>query len=261
MKILIGNDDGIGSVGILALVKELARNHEVRVYAPMGNRSGFSHSLTVRQPIYVKQSDIFADLGVKAWEFSGTPADCIKLGLDIDKTFAPDIVIGGINHGPNMGMDVMYSGTCGVGMEGSLAGACGIAVSLDCHFEDGNYQTAAKVVGENLQLLFDAHIGTSVWNINVPNLAYGDLKGVELTQIGVQIYNDVYEKGEDEKGVFYSLGGYTVDHNQNQPNGDVEVVKNGKVSITPIKQNRTDFEELERCYDIFSSRKSTKGII
>ncbi len=255
MKILIGNDDGIRAYGIGVLVKELAGEHEVRVYAPMDNRSGFSHSLTVRQPIYVKKSDIFADLGVVAYEFSGTPADAIKLGLDIDRNWQPDIVIGGINHGPNMGMDVMYSGTCGVAMEGSLAGALGIAVSLNHHAEDGHFETAAKVVFENLANLFDAHIGTSIWNINVPNLPYQQLKGVELTQVGVQIYNDVYEKGEDKNGIFYSLGGYTVDHDQNQPNGDVEVVKNGKVSITPIKQNRTDFEELERCEQLFHSKK------
>ncbi len=255
MKILIGNDDGIRARGIGALVRELAKEHDVRVYAPMGNRSGFSHSLTVRQPIYYKKSDVFADLGVFAVEFSGTPADCVKLGLDIQKEFVPDIVIGGINHGPNLGMDVMYSGTCGVAMEGSLAGACGIAVSLGSHDDNGHFETAARVVAENLQALFDAHIGTSIWNINVPDVAYEDLKGVKLTQVGIQIYNDVYEKGEDENGEYYSLGGYTVDHDQNEPNGDVEVMKNGKVSVTPIKQNRTDFEELERCFDLFNSKR------
>ncbi|MFI3163058.1 MAG: 5'/3'-nucleotidase SurE [Bacillota bacterium] len=255
MKILIGNDDGIRARGIGVLARELAKDHEVRVYAPMENRSGFSHSLTVRQPIYFKKSDIFADINVVAYEFSGTPADAVKLGLDIDKTWSPDIVIGGINHGPNMGMDVMYSGTCGVAMEGSLAGALGIAVSLASHFDDGHFETASRVVSENLQSLFDAHIGTSIWNINVPSVPYENLKGVELTQIGVQIYNDVYEKGEDENGEFYTLGGYTVDHDQNEPNGDVEVVKNGKVSITPVKQNRTDFAELERSEEIFSSKK------
>lgn len=246
MKILIGNDDGIRTQGMLELVKALSKNHEVRVYAPMDNRSGFSHSLSVRRPIYVQECDIFAEYGVFGVEFSGTPADCIKLGLELYPDYVPDVVVGGVNHGPNMGMDIMYSGTCGVAMEGSIYGACGIAVSLDSHSDIAHHETAARIVAEYLEELVGAHNGTSIWNINVPNLAYEELCGVEFTKIGVQIYSDIYEKFQDEKGVYYMLSGHALDHDQNTANCDVEVVKHGKVSITPVMQDRTDYAELER---------------
>ena len=246
MKIIIGNDDGIDSKGIFELVKELSKEHEILVLAPSEDRSGFSHSLSVRKPIYVVESKNFEQFGVKAYHMTGTPADCIKLGLDIFKEFAPDVVLGGINHGANLGMDVMYSGTCGVAMEGALAGFCGVAVSLDGGKNGGHFDVAAKVVRKFLPQLYERYTGENIWNINVPNKEYDDLKGVMLSQIGVQIYEDIYKKFETEDGIYYSLGGYTVEHNQNHPNGDVEVVKNGYVSITPVKVNRTDFEELEK---------------
>lgn len=155
MKILISNDDGIAAMGIKALMKELSKDHEVYAIAPDRERSAAGHSLTLHTPIRVEELE--PQFGAKrVWVTSGTPGDCVKIGINaiLSKEEQPDIVISGINHGPNLGIDILYSGTVSCAMEGAMLGVPSIAVSLaSMSMEPLYFEVTAKFVRKFLKEL------------------------------------------------------------------------------------------------------------
>ena len=132
MRILVSNDDGIHSSGLKALVESLALEHEVYVVAPDRERSAAGHALTLHKPLRVEEVNLGSRIK-RAWETTGTPGDCIKIGINSILDVMPDLIISGINHGPNLGTDVLYSGTVNAAMEGAVLGFPSIAVSLSCN--------------------------------------------------------------------------------------------------------------------------------
>ena len=155
MKILVSNDDGILSNGIRALIEALSPCHDVYVIAPDRERSAAGHSLTLHTPLRVEEVE--SKYGAKrCWMTTGTPGDCVKLAINaiLDKDELPDLVISGINHGPNLGADILYSGTVSCAMEGAMMGYPSIATSLASlrnDYEDFHY--AAAFVAELLNRL------------------------------------------------------------------------------------------------------------
>lgn len=249
MKILLTNDDGIHAAGIKALMEALSVDHEVYVIAPDSERSAAGHSITLNTPLRVEE--VTPNFNIKrAWKVSGTPGDCIKIGINaiLEEEEKPDIVISGPNHGPNLGRDILYSGTVSAALEGAIYGYPSIAISVAgntqslCHF-----QYAAHFIR---RLLINLDPNTvpekSILNINIPSVPSEDITGLEVTKLGTRMYTDTYEKRSDPRGkVYYWLAGELITQDK-EPGSDIEAIRNNKVSVTPVTFEITNTKEIKR---------------
>ena len=243
MKILISNDDGIAANGIRCLSEVLAQHHDVYVIAPDRERSAAGHSLTLQTPIRVEEVGAYSNVK-RAWVTTGTPGDCVKIGISaiLSKEEQPDLVISGINHGPNLGADILYSGTVSCAMEGALLGFKSIAMSLaSMKYEYENFRFAAKFVNSLIPKLSQFKFpNKSILNINIPALDEEDIAGVAITELGGKMFTDSYEKRIDPRGkVYYWLAGELI----NEPvdaKTDIAAVRNNKISITPVTYEMTN---------------------
>lgn len=246
-RILVTNDDGIFAPGILALVEALKQEAEVIVVAPDREKSATGHCITVHSPLRVEQVDI---QGVAAaWAVDGTPSDCVKLAIQSLMQFPPDLVISGINNGPNLGTDVLYSGTVSAAIEGLINGVASLAVSLNA-WENPDFEYAAKFISKMTQDLFQRGLTVdTLLNINVPALAPEEIKGVTVTKLGERRYDNLFEKRTDPRGRSYFWMGGKVVETDNDPDSDVKTVLRGEISITPIHFDLTNYriiDELKR---------------
>ena len=169
MRILVSNDDGIYSTGIRALVNGLVKEHEVYVVAPDRERSATGHSLTLHRPLRIETVNHLD--GVKeAYATDGTPSDCIKIAIGAILKELPDVVVSGINHGPNMGTDVLYSGTVSAAMEGAIFNIPSIAVSLTNHKPE-DFDTAVRIVQKIIKIIDKIKFpNRTLLNVNIPYL-------------------------------------------------------------------------------------------
>lgn len=255
MKILISNDDGIVANGIRALSEALSVEHEVYIIAPDRERSAAGHSLTLHTPLRVEELE--PQNGAKrCWVTTGTPGDCVKIGIRaiLNEDEQPDLVISGINHGPNLGADILYSGTVSCAMEGAMLGVPSIAVSLSSlksTYEE--FETAAKIIAELIPKLKDFEFPRkTILNINLPALEKEDIAGVAVTKLGRRMFTDCYEKRVDPRGkVYYWLAGELTTESE-EANTDIAAVRHNKVSITPVTFQMTQkavFGELQERLD------------
>ncbi len=241
MRVLISNDDGIESNGLIELAKAFSMDNEVMVIAPDGNRSSSSHSITVFKKIKLNKIDKYP---FPAYSLSGTPVDCIKFSYLFFTDFKPDIVVSGINKGHNIGTDTNYSGTLSIACEGSFFNSISFAFS-SFSLGESDFKLiskyAVKIVNDLLKI---SKVG-DIWNINFPP-NYNNIRGVKFTRLGKHLYSDRYEKiGEDE----YMLVGELIDC-KNDPDCDVEWQKQGYITITPILYDRTDKNKLKSVRDL-----------
>lgn len=242
MKILISNDDGIMANGIRILSETLAEEHEVYVVAPDRERSAAGHSLTLHTPLRVEELE--PKNGIKrCWVTTGTPGDCVKIGISaiLEENEKPDIVISGINHGPNLGADILYSGTVSCAMEGAMLDCPSIAVSLAslrCEIDD--FKFAAKFILTLLPKLKEFQFPKkTILNVNVPALDPEDISGVAITELGRKMFSDNYEKRVDPRGkVYYWLAGELINEPEDAKT-DIAAVRNNKISITPVTYEMT----------------------
>lgn len=238
MRILVSNDDGYRAAGITALAGALSSLGEVTVVAPDHNRSATSNSLTLYNPLRVHRD------GERVYAVTGTPADCVHLALTGLLSAPPEVVVSGINNGPNMGEDVIYSGTVGAAMEGRYLGAPSLAVSIDA-FEPQHYDTAARVTRELLERLQRKPLPSdTLLNVNVPDLAYEDLAGFEVTRCGYRHLSEPVVRDRDPRGrELYWIGapGPMADAGAGT---DFAAVADGRVSITPLRVEMTDRERI-----------------
>ena len=243
MKILISNDDGIAANGIRCLSETLAQEHEVYVIAPDRERSAAGHSLTLHTPIRVEEVEAYNNVK-RTWVTTGTPGDCIKIGINaiLSKEEQPDIIISGINHGPNLGADILYSGTVSCAMEGAMLGFPSIAMSLaSMQYNMEDFRFAAKFVNALLPKLSKFSFPKkSLLNINIPALEEDDIAGVAITELGRKMFTDNYEKRVDPRGkVYYWMAGELITEPVDA-NTDIAAVRNNKVSITPVTYEMTN---------------------
>ncbi|MBI4533796.1 MAG: 5'/3'-nucleotidase SurE [Candidatus Melainabacteria bacterium] len=247
MRILVSNDDGIYAPGIRVLAERLAAepSNSVFVVAPDRERSATGHALTLHKPIRVEKVD-FGDDVKGAWWTTGTPADCVKFAVGALLKDPPDLVVSGINNGANLGTEVLYSGTVSAAMEGAILHIPSIAVSLVGR-HNKHYAVAADFVAQLTNMLPEAQLpGRVLLNVNVPNVPLSEMKGVALTQLGVRVYNDYYEKRVDPRGkVYYWLAGEAVEEGEEE-NTDAWAVLHNQISVTPISFNMTDEHMLEK---------------
>ncbi len=247
MNILVVNDDGVTAPGILCAARTLSEKHNVVVVAPESEQSAVGHAITLRLPLWVRKLDIKENFEMYA--VSGTPADCVKIGLDVvykGKGIVPDLVVSGINRGENLGTDVVYSGTVSGALEGAIAGVPSIAISV-ADFVNPIYETAAKFL---VQFLEEFNIRLiprfSALNINVPSITFEELKGWKLTRQSKRRYEDYFERRVDPYGkdYFWMLGDIVED--DPDPKADYKALKEGYVSVSPINVFLTDENLLEK---------------
>ena len=235
MKILIANDDGIQATGINTLAKELCKDNEVYIVAPDQERSAAGHALTLNMPIRVREVDLGINIE-KAYAISGTPGDCVKMGVTEILDVKPDLVISWINHGPNLGADVLYSGTVSAAIEGAVLGLPSLAVSLvDLNNTCYNFKPAAKFVSNFIKKIPNINFPKkTILNINIPTGELSEMKGVRIVKLGMRMYTDAYEKRYDPRGkVYYWMAGVPISDNHEQDT-DISVVLQNKISITPV---------------------------
>lgn len=246
MHILVTNDDGVYAPGIYALQSALRRlpGVQITIMAPAENQSAVGHRKTLRDPMRIDQVTIRN--GTTAWACSGSPADAIALALMGFIKDPVDLVVSGINHGPNLAQDITYSGTVTAAMEAVLYSVPAIAVSLDS-YTDATFEQAAKFAAELVPIVLEHGLPEmTLLNVNVP---VEPAKGVKITRQGRRIYHDELVERVDPNGrPYYWIGG-------KRPTGDIEDVgtdvwalANGYISVTPIHLDLTahDFEpELE----------------
>lgn len=254
MRILLSNDDGIQAVGIRTLAQALAVDHEIYIVAPDRERSAAGHSLTLHHPLRVEEIKSFDNKNIKAWATNGTPGDCVKLALSagiLEKE--PDLLISGINSGPNLGADILYSGTVSAAMEGAVLGYSSIAVSLcDTKYELADFSPAANFIAKFVPRIAEINFPKkTILNINIPSVVSADSSEIQITRLGTRMYTDKYEKRFDPRGkVYYWLAGELLDIDEDA-NSDVTAIKNNKVSITPITFEMTYdkiMPELEKAF-------------
>jgi 5'-nucleotidase len=245
MRLLLSNDDGIQARGLHALMEALAPHHEVYVVAPDRERSAMGHALTLHHPLRVETVSVPYPVK-QAIATSGTPSDCVKLALSVLIEAEIDMVISGINHGPNLGSDVFYSGTVSAAMEGSFYGKPSIAISL----LNGNDKTAdftqpAQFIAQNLQRFATWPMPKrTTLNINFPAVALADIAGIKVTRLGKGMYDDGFEKRLDPRGVvYYWLAGEMI-NGSGSDYEDVEAIRNNWVPITPLQSDLTHYESM-----------------
>lgn len=236
MTILLSNDDGFSSPGLQELRKTLSKIAKVYVVAPDRERSAVSHKITLTQPIRITQVD------ETAFVTDASPADCAKvafLGIVPEKI---DLVVSGINNGPNMGIDVFYSGTVAVAREGVMKGVPGIAFSLNSFGKQNDYKAAAKAAPQIIQQLepyFESH---SLFNVNFPKDA--PYKGVCFTRLGFRVYKEKLIENKDPMGMsYYWIGGEFPSHHPRK-GSDFEAVQKGYISVSPLTLDITDYRNL-----------------
>lgn len=243
MKILLTNDDGVVSTGIQVLARTLTDMDLLGgVLAPDRERSGTGHAITVGFPLRVFPLDpgMFSPT-VSAYSCDGTPTDCVNLGLDLLFPHT-DLVVSGINQGPNLGEDVTYSGTVCAAMEGAVLGRPAMAVSLCCSSSHDirHNTTAALATMALLKVLEDAPLPEGTFlNVNVPNVLVPGIKGFKLTRLGKRRYHDKFTKMKDPTGRdCYWIGGKTED--SPVEGTDIAAIAEGYISVTPLHVDMTD---------------------
>ena len=239
MRILLSNDDGYFAPGLAVLAEAVSRLAEVVVVAPERDRSAASNSLTLDRPLAVKLSH------VGFFYVNGTPTDCVHLAVTGLLDRMPDMVISGINHGANMGDDTIYSGTVAAATEGFLLGIPSLAVSLASK-HGGNYPAAARVACELVERFQRVPFPSPLLlNVNVPDVPYESLSGLEVTRLGRRHRAEGVVKATNPRGEAVYWIGAAGDAQDAGQGTDFHAVRNGRVSVTPLQIDLTQYASLD----------------
>ncbi|WP_166422096.1 5'/3'-nucleotidase SurE [Paraglaciecola sp. 20A4] len=239
MRILLSNDDGVFARGLAELYRELSTEHEITVIAPDRNCSGASNALSLLQPLRIEQMES------GFYAVNGTPSDCVHVGVNSFLEQDPELVISGINHGANLGDDVIYSGTVAAATEGRYMGLPAIAVSLCAHTSD-NFACAAKLVSRIVDHLQAHPLPTDqILNVNIPDLPYTQIKGIKVTRQGRRHRAKTMIKDVDPRGKQIYWYGTVGDEQDAGPGTDFHAISEGYCSVTPLSVDMTAHQSLE----------------
>lgn len=248
---LVVNDDGVHADGIFYLKEALARENEVTVVAPERQQSATGHAITLHKALRLNVTQLRD--GSKAYSSNGTPSDCASLGVLEAMNGDVDIVVSGINYGPNLGWDVHYSGTVSAAIEATVVGIPSFAISV-ASFEPKIYwETAANFAPRVVKWLKTNPLPiNTILNVNVPNLPEEQIKGIAFTSQGPRQYVDRIEKRIDPIGrPYYWQGGSLAEETQGAEIGtDVRAIADGYISITPIHLDMTAYALLPILKDV-----------
>ncbi|WP_395345155.1 5'/3'-nucleotidase SurE [Ningiella sp. W23] len=248
MRILLSNDDGVFAPGIACMYDYLSEHFDVTVIAPDRNCSGMSNALSLHQPLRVQK----ADNGF--YSVNGTPSDCVQLGINGGFIDIPDLVVSGINDGPNLGDDTIYSGTVAAALEGRHLGHPAIAISLCCDKsspkQNLHFETAASITVDLIKNL-DAHPldATQILNVNVPNIPKSKVKGILATRCGKRHKAETMFEDKDPFGrriFWYGRIGEGADAGEGT---DFSAVNSDYCSVTPLSTDMTVHQQLNKIND------------
>lgn len=244
MRLLCTNDDGIDAIGLARLVEAAEQLGDITVVAPDREQSATSHSLTLHHPIRPIAR------GERRFQVDGTPTDCVMLAVEALMPERPDFILSGINHGQNMGEDVLYSGTVAAAMEGLSLGIPSLAFS----FAGGDLRTDVSLLKDQIDVLRKLlkHVLAlapfpvdTLLNVNLPPLRGDDIKGIRLTRLGRRVYSDSLTPMQDPWGrQIYWIGGGSIAWS-GEPNSDFQAIQEGYISITPLHLDLTHHAMLE----------------
>ena len=257
-RILVTNDDGIHAPGIYALYQAMKAIGEPYVVAPDSERSAVGHAITLSDPLrvweYERNGKFFG------WAVNGTPADCVKLAVKAILNFRPDLVVSGINQGPNTAMNVIYSGTVSAATEGMIMGIPSIAISITS-FRKDNFEVASKFAQQLARIVLEKGLpeGTLL-NVNIPAVPEEEIRGVRITRQGKGRYEEYFEKRTDPMNrVYYWLSGTKLFLDVEEDVDEVAISQN-YISITPLQFDLTDhamLQELKKWDIRFKDGKSS----
>jgi 5'-nucleotidase len=248
-NILITNDDGIDSDALPPLARALARVGTVYVIAPERNWSGAGHSITLYHPVRCRPTKL--DDGREAFMTDGSPTDCVRLAVLGFLKAKPDLVVSGINTGPNLGDDITYSGTVAAAMEGLLSSIPSVAISVGAFGADIDFVPASAFAALLARNVLAHRLSSEVLlNVNVPALPLAKIKGIAVTRLGKRQYQDQLVERLDPYGQpYYWLGGPAAVAAEVDPSTDLGALSEGKISVTPVHLDFTSptlIEELRR---------------
>lgn len=246
IHILLTNDDGIRAEGLCRLREAVSRLGKVTVVAPERQQSGSSHALTLSDPLRISRID------QDTIAVDGTPTDCVLLAMRGLLATNPDILISGVNHGPNLGDDVTYSGTVAAAFEGTLLGLPSVAISV-CSWKECMFDAAARFATNIAQQILRHGLPNgTLLNVNIPSLPPEQIKGVQITKLGKRVYRDAVVKKKDPRGKdYYWIGGQPPIWCRGEET-DFEAVEDGKISVTPLHLDLTDYRSMDgiRSWDL-----------
>lgn len=241
MRILCSNDDGYLALGLNVLARAARELGSVTVVAPDREQSATSHALTLHHPLRARRASD------GSWMVDGTPTDCVILAVGELLDDRPDIVLSGINHGPNMGEDVLYSGTVAAAMEATVLGIPAVAFSYTGEHPE-EIEGWQEVITDFLRgvVIRDDFPSDTLLSVNLPNVAPDEVKGVRVTKLGRRRYQDSLTRAQDPSGKeYFWIGGGTT--NWTGPDdSDFRAVKDGYISVTPLHLDLTNFPLLDQ---------------
>ncbi|MCL3780406.1 5'/3'-nucleotidase SurE [Prolixibacteraceae bacterium JC049] len=242
-NILVTNDDGYRAPGIRALVEVVKEFGNVTVVAPDDSRSGMSNAITVYSPLRVKK--IKEEENLTVYKCNGTPVDCVKIGISELMDETPDLLVSGINHGANSSVSVLYSGTMGAAIEGTIHGIDSIGFSLCDYSKSANFEHTKSYIRDIVSNVLEEGLSQNI-SLNV-NFPVGDIKGVTVCRQSRGKWMEEFEKRQDPaKRSYYWLTGYYQDFEPEAKDTDSYALENGMVAITPITIDMTAYKEMER---------------
>ncbi|HTL99641.1 MAG TPA: 5'/3'-nucleotidase SurE [Candidatus Omnitrophota bacterium] len=236
--ILVTNDDGIAAEGLRTLAEAMRPLGEVTIIAPDREQSATSHSLTLHRPLRLRKT------GPGILSVDGTPTDCVLLAVHGFLKEPPKLIVSGINHGPNMGNDVLYSGTVSAASEGSFLGIPSIAFSL-ATWEPTDFAPAGRIATALVRMLLERGLAPGMClNVNIPALPYGEIRGLRVARLGRRVFHDVIVEKTDPRGKsYYWIGGEDPTWDPDEAS-DFHAVSNGYVSMTPLSFDVNDYKAI-----------------
>ncbi len=239
--ILVTNDDGVHSDGLRALHEAVKGLAETFVVAPDRERSAAAHSLTIHKPLKIQE------IGDHIFSVTGTPTDCVAVGVEKILPRRPDLVLSGINHGPNLGDDLTYSGTVSAALEGTIMTIPSLAISLAVeNSAEPNFETAAHIATKIAEYVLEHSLPfDTLLNVNVPNVRTDEVKGIRFTRQGKRIYEGSIQETYSPWGEkYFWIGGGTPrwEHGEDT---DITAVQEGYISITPLHPDFTNYKAIE----------------
>lgn len=249
--ILVSNDDGITSRGIAELTKAMTAIGEVVVVAPDSPQSGMGHAITIGEPLRLIPTNIFKELGVKAYKCSGTPADCIKLAKHhVLKDRNPDLVVSGINHGSNLAVSVLYSGTMSAAIEGAIEGYPSIGYSLADFSHDADFEHAIEHVQHIARQVLEKGISKGVaLNVNFPPKQNEPIKGIKICRQARAHWEEEFDHRKDPYGrPYFWLAGNFVNNDKGEDT-DVWAVDHNYVAVVPCQYDMTAHHSMAQIND------------
>ncbi len=236
--ILITNDDGFTAKGMAELIDAVKPFGEILVVAPIKPQSGMGHAITVNDPLRFQETNYFKD--IKGYHCSGTPVDCVKIGMYTLGDQKPDLILSGINHGSNVSTNVLYSGTMSAAVEGALEGIPSIGFSLTDYSPNADFTASKKIVHKIVSSALREGIGEGIClNVNIPNVSMDQIKDIKVCRQGRAFWDDTFDERIDPLGgKYYWLTGSFEDHEKSEDT-DVHYLKNNFVTIVPTQFDLT----------------------